>query len=240
MPVTVAQFGVINGAWSGSMGQNAQPGSTLYLFPFCYNGSAMASSNPQFAGSPVPGAAAFAPGQNAGGGLVYGACWQLPDIAGGSELVSVTNSGNGIVDANVGLGYIEAQGLGIAPVLDPVAPNPVPGSGSTGAITAGPVGPVTDSPDLILAFGIAFGQNVAGPGGAWTSKTPSSFSIVGYQVAAASGGAYTYPVGSAATAGWYAAVLAVAVTPAPPPSGLPVVPPVDYERGALLRKPFLW
>jgi hypothetical protein len=90
------------------------------------------------------------------------------------------------------------------------------------------------------------GRANAVPSGAWTTEaalTPGSLTqmLSAYQAGPGAGspeynGAFSLPA-----AGAYWAAIVTAYKPAPAAAvTAPVVPPVDYERGALLRKPFLW
>lgn len=238
MTISVLQSITFSGAWSGSFGGNVTAGSTVYLIPYCYGGSAMASSAPKFNGSAVGTATALLSGQNTAGNSVYSAIWQLPSLAGGAASVSLTNSGNGTVDGNVGMAAIEVAGLGVSPAADSGAsPNPESANGNTGAVTSGSTGAITSSPQFILATAVAYGQNVAGPASPWTNLFAANvgFIMAGWQIAASSGGAYDYSVTSAATAGWFAGAVTIAPSGGAPALATPsplIVPSQAAIRAA--------
>jgi hypothetical protein len=217
--ISVVQNKVFNAASSGSLNSNVAAGNTVYLWMYMHGTAAtMSTSNPTYNGSSVSGATQLISQQSPTSSSVYQTIWQLPNLAGGAANFSVTTSG-GTVDSFVGMGLIEVSGLGTAPVLDSTSPNPALGSGSTGAVTAGPTGNIVSSPDLILASAVSFGQGLTTPGGAWLTNGPAGATLMGWQVATSSGGNYTFSPTSGATVDWNAAVIAIQVTPAAVTSG---------------------
>src|SRR5581483_4711143 len=174
LPVTIAvvQSKAFSGASSGSFTADITATSAvmLWIFQYTTSGAAMSSSAPTFNGSasgftPVKIMEAQSPGTNA----VYGACWMLPDLAGGAASIGITASG-GVVDGNVGMVAIEVSGLGAAPQLDAGAtPNPEVTALASGTVASGPTGAITASPELILGMAVIFGATFAAPGSPWTS-----------------------------------------------------------------------
>jgi hypothetical protein len=210
--ISVVQSIAFSGAWSGSFGSNVAAGNTVYLFGYQYTtgGATMGSSNPEFAGSAVGTATQLISGQGPGVNAVYGTLWQLPGLAGGAASVALTNSG-GTVDGNVGMIAIEVSGLGAAPVLDAGAtPNPETGNGTSSSPASGSTGDITTAPELILALAVGFGIGLTLPGGAWSGLlTTSDFCAAGWQVAASSGGSYSYAPSGSSSGSWFAGVAAL-------------------------------
>jgi len=200
----------------------------------------ISSSAPLFGGSAVTGAVKLADIQSPflSGQTDYDFLWLLPDLPGGSAVVSITVT-NGTAGANTGLVGWEVAGLGASPSLDKKSTGAAPAGGSTAA-ASGSTGAITSAPEFIAACMGTQNQFTAAPGSPWTVTAvgDGSFAQAGYQIAASSGGAYNF-TGTVTSGMWAAAVAAVAATAVPAVHA--DAPAGDYDRPLrLTRKPFPW
>lgn len=211
MTIAIVQSVTDNAASTATFAANVTAGSTVELWQYAYttSGASISTSNPTFNGSGVTGSKLF-DNQSGGTNAVYGAVWELPNLAGGAKTAGITVT-NGTVDSNVGICAIEVSGLNAAPALDSgAAPNPQTGTATSGTPDSGTTGAITAAPELILAMAVAFGSTVVPAGSPWTNLSPSSSDCqAGYQIVTSSGATYDYRAQNSVGVGWAAGVAAV-------------------------------
>src|SRR5689334_8152110 len=114
MSVTVVQSKGFAGSSSGSFASNVTIGNSIIIWVCGYNvsGSTITTSNPQYNGGSVTGAAAVVPDFQCTSSVpMHNAIWVLPNVqsAGTSVSFTITNSN---VDGSMGWGMAEVAGLG--------------------------------------------------------------------------------------------------------------------------------
>jgi hypothetical protein len=214
MTISVVQVGTLadlsgsGGSGDASFAADVTAGNSLIYAFTDYSGTnvVISSNTPTFAGSEPAGSVKLTDEQSPySGGTVYAALWLLPDVAGGSKEIGIT-SVNGTGGANVGLIAWEVAGLGASPSADKSSE----GSGNSTAVSSGASGAITASPEIIVGLAVGYGQTEPGAGAPWTETTfGSDFIYAGYQIAASSGGSYTYAMTGGSSAPWAALVATV-------------------------------
>jgi hypothetical protein len=215
MSISEIQFVKIDAASSGSFGSDVGAHSVLLLWQFAYttSGATISTSSPTFDSVSGAGPVKAMEAQSPGGDAVYGVLWVLPPPSGGwpsSAGPLATTVTNGNVDDNVAMFIAEFAVTGNSLIVDTGAsPNPATGAEASGDLASGSTGDITTAPELILGMGVGFGFDLSEVGAPWTElRSGSDLCVCGYQVAASSGGSYSYdPAGS--NAGWVAGAVAL-------------------------------
>jgi hypothetical protein len=195
MAITVVQTADPTGNPPWNFGSNVTAGNTVFAMMYYYNtgGSPGTISSVQLGGSTVTGTIAFFNSGTTGainsasdaGNVASIGFWMLPNCPGGQKALDAT-----ITASVLGVVMYEVSGMGATPALDKS------NSGSSIASTAlssGASGNITAAPEFIMAGGMEFGgAGSTNPAGGWTYVNPSGDIWGGYQIAAASGGSYTW------------------------------------------------
>jgi hypothetical protein len=251
--ISVVQSAYFGFNTEGNFAQNVTPGNSVVLLVGLYTSATSGSfttSNPQFGGSghSVPGTKLFdGAGPPVFNGFGYTAIWLLPNVAGNSPFVRVEAT----VPAPggpLGMFAYEVAGLGAAPQLDP-AGGLASRSGSTAngvfTLTSGSTPAITQAPEIIFGFGHIYAVALTAPSGAWITQIGGGDQNfwAGYQIAASSGGTYSWTEPSASQTGsWGSAVTAICAQPAQPAikhdstAAAPLAVPSKHELADLERK----
>ncbi|MEP7022217.1 MAG: hypothetical protein ABJB47_00055 [Actinomycetota bacterium] len=223
--ISVVQSAYFGFNTEGDFAQNVTPGNSVVLIVGLYTSATSGSfttSNPQFGGEgrSVPGTKLLeGTGPPLFNGFGYTAVWLLPNVAGGSPFVRVeatVPAPGGLL----GMFAYEVAGLGAAPQLDPaggVASRIGSTAGGNDTLTSGATPAITQAPEIIFGFGHIYAVALNPPSGAWITQTGGGAQnfVGGYQIAAASGGTYSWTETSAAQPGsWGSGVTAICAQPA--------------------------
>jgi hypothetical protein len=203
----------------GEFDTNVTPGNSIVLIPGLYTAAqsgAFSTSNPQFGseGNTVPGSELVqGTGPILPNGYGYTALWLLPNVAGGSPFVRV-NASNPDPGGPLGMFAYEVAGLGAAPQLDPGG-GVVSSAGSVTTVASGTSPAITQAPEIIFGYGHIYDVTLSAPSGAWITKIGGGVQNFwsGYQIAAASGGTYSWTQTAASSGSWGAAVTAICAQP---------------------------
>jgi hypothetical protein len=216
--ISVVQSKIIADTWSGSFGNNVTAGSSIILIATGYNSTqtTLTGTNPKYNGNAVANSVQLYSVQSstAGGAspssadTVWVSAWLLPNVAGGSSAVSITQTGSDNSAGAVGLFALEVTGLGVTPIVDQVST----GNNLNGTATnSGTTGAITGAPEFVVGAAIAFTAVLSVPASPWFNIAMSyGCSEIGWQPTITSGGTYHYSTTyTSGTACWASGVVTI-------------------------------
>lgn len=203
-PPNVVQVSNNAGVFGAPIGGSGN--HTVILVGLAFNGgNTISSSNPTIGGAGVTGSLVIdGNSPTPTSALVYGATWQLPNVAPGGTTLGLTYNATGGASQNSLFGIEVDRPL----ITDGTPPAAVGGIGVPGSATSGTTAPVSGG-NIIVGWTVGFALNMSAPAAPWVATVgQSGFGYLGYQLAAAAGGAYQFSTAYTGSGNWVAAVAA--------------------------------
>jgi len=226
--ISVVQSTDATNAFTASFASNVTAGNTVFVVVTALNDTSgvtiSSTTAPTLGGSSVTGAVqlwAIQSGYNSSAGFsVFTTAWMLPNCPSGQKAVAITLT-NGSTNTYCGTFIYEVSGLGAGPVADRTSTGQ---NSNNSAVTSGTTAAIQYAPEIILG-GFCAGGGPVTPSGYTNQFATGNISGAGYQIAASSGGTYSYGGTASASNAWAAGIATIAA--GAPAAAAPDVPQVQ-------------